>query len=274
MIYKSLKRLRWQLIQFKRSLQPYLHWKRKLGKDPLFNLSTVDRGLLPRLTSASRTAEQRLALAQRVLDADRRASVDQEGQRAVYKVSNEWIPLFRKPLRPLLAALETGDAIQLRDLLDNFFRNSVSQGLCGLAADMAGTFFTNPPSRYLRTQLLIDSVYRYRLLERLLLGTKPADLHIEDFGNPYGMFVEGEFLRTGVDYQYYYSKRVSQMLAGRSGRLTVAELGGGIGGFAYFLNKALSPGLTYINPPFDATSTAAHMEHWPVLRTLERWSST
>lgn len=250
MIHETLKRGARQVLQLRRTLKPYLHWKRALRNDPLFNLSTVDKGLLPRSTSPTRTPAQRLAVAQRIIAAYRAASADQAQQSDVYKVSNEWVPLFRKPLLPLLNALESGDAAGLRDLLDNFFRNSISQGLCGLASDMAGSYFDKPPSRFLRTQLLIDSVYRYRLLEKLLPGTKPSDLHVADFGNPYGMYVDGEFLRTGVDYQYFYARQIAQMLSGREDRnqrATVAELGGGIGGFAYFLNGLFPAGLTYIN---------------------------
>ena len=150
-------------------------------------------------------------------------------------------------MRPLLAALEKGSAAELRDLLDNFFRSSISQGLCGLAKDMTGRFFERKPSRYMRMQMLIDSVFRYRLLEKLLPGTQPSDLHVENIGNPYGIYVGSDFVRTGADYQYYYAKRISNMLAGKRDHPLVAELGGGIGGFAYFLNKVHPNGMTYLN---------------------------
>ncbi|MEP7098986.1 MAG: putative sugar O-methyltransferase [Burkholderiales bacterium] len=242
-----MKKFARKLLQFKRSLPPYLHWTRKLRDDPLFELAAVDRGLLPRPPSPTRTPAQRTETAERIIKAYRLASADQAGQPAVYKVSNEWIPLFHKPLRPLLAALDKGDPVALRDLLDNFFRNSISEGLIGLATDMEGAFFKRKPSRYLRTQLLIDSIYRYRLLEKLVPGVTAAKLHVEDFGNPYGVYVGEQFMRAGVDYQYFYAHKVSQMLAPKKGRAIVAELGGGIGGFAHFLCKERPSDLTYIN---------------------------
>jgi putative sugar O-methyltransferase len=242
-----LKKSARKLLQLRRTLPPYLHWTRKLRDDPLFKLGAADRGLLPRPASAARAPAQRTETAERIIKAYRLASADQARQRPVYKVSNEWVPIFQKPLRPLLAALDKGDAVQLRDLLDNFFRNSISEGLIGLAADMEGTFFKHQPSRYLRTQLLIDSVYRYRLLEQLLPGVTASKLHVDNFGNPYGVYIGEEFMRVGVDYQYYYAHKVSQMLAAETGRATVAELGGGIGGFAHFLCKERPSGLTYIN---------------------------
>lgn len=244
---EPLKRPIRKLRMLRRSLPTYLHWKWRLRGDSLFSLQTVDRGLAPRQAPPHRTPAQRLEVAERVIAAYQRAASDHVSKSDVYKVSNEWVPLFRKPLKPLLTALESGNAEALRDLLDNFFRNSVSQGLCGLAADMAGTFFDKQASPYLRTQLLIDAVYRYRLLERLVPGVSAADLHIDDIGNPYGMMVDGNFVRTGADYQYYYAWRVSRMLEPPPYHATVVELGGGIGGFAYFLSRLRPAGMTYIN---------------------------
>jgi putative sugar O-methyltransferase len=266
---RYLKKSARHLLQLRRSLPPYVHWTRKLSQDPLFKMAAVDRGLLPRPTSTSRTEAQRTQAARRIIDAYRKASADQRQQRPVYQVSNEWIPIFRRPLRPLLAALEEGNAEELRKLLDNFFRNSISAGLIGLATDMEGAFFKRRPSRYLRTQLLIDSIYRYRLLQELLPNTQPRDLHIENFGNPYGVYVGEEFLRAGVDYQYYYAQRVAQLLPGA--RATVVELGGGIGGFAYFLNKARPRDLTYVNldlPEILCISSYQLLNLLPDKRTL------
>jgi len=246
-MYKYFKRLIRRLIELKNGLYPYLIWRVRLRNDPLFKLPVIERGLLPRRASITRTLAQRTDVARRVLDAYKRASSSQASQRNVYKVSNEWLPIFRKPLQPLLNALEKGNPEVLRDLLDNFFRSTISTGLIGLATDMTDTFFSKPPSRFARMQMLIDSVYRYRLLEKLLPETQLAALHIEDFGNPYGMYVDDQFLRSGVDYQYYYANRVSEILSNDGKHLTVAELGGGIGGFAYFLCKARPAGLTYIN---------------------------
>lgn len=271
MIISRLKRTAHRMLQMQRALPTYLHWRRKLRRDSLFQLANVDEGLAPRPTAPTRTAEQRLELAERLIDAYRSASADLSRQPDVYKVSNEWIPIFRRPLLPLIDALDRGSARDLRDLLDNFFRSEISQGLIGLATNMADTFFDRQPSHYMRTQLLIDSVYRYRLLERLLPGTTPSDLHIDDFGNPYGMVVDGAFLRTGCDYQYYYAHRVAELLDVTGEKAAVAELGGGIGGFAYFLNKARPTGLTYVNldlPEILCISSYQLMNLFPDKRAL------
>ena len=268
---RTLKRSARKVLQLKRSLPSYLHWTTRLRNDPLFNLQTVERGLQPRSTVASRSPQQRAEVAQRIIAAYRKASADQVAQRDVYKVSNEWIPIFQKPLRPLLDSLERDNANELRDLLDNFFRSDISQGLIGLATDMKGIFFDRKPSRFMRTQLLIDSVYRYRLLQELMPNVQPAELHIDDIGNPYGMFVGDAFLRTGFDYQYYYAKRVAGMLTGGSTRPAVAELGGGIGGFAHYLLKAAPPKFTYINldlPEILCISTYQLLNLFPEKKAL------
>lgn len=226
---------------------PYLlYCSFKMRSDPNFSLENVDKGLLPRATDSASSIASRTDAAQRIIAAYQKANIDLVSKSGLYKVSNEWVPIFRKPLLPLIDALERGDAEGLRDLLDQFFRKSISAGLCGLAADMENEFFTKKPDIYNRLRLLVDGLYRYRMVQRLLPGVSVDDLYVPDFGNPYGIYVDDKFMRTGVDYQYYYANRISGALSATGGRKTVMELGGGIGGFAYFLNK-MQDNLTYIN---------------------------
>ena len=223
------------------------HWDRALLDDPLYDLAAADRGLQPRPTSPIRSVADRTEAARRIIEAYALAVRDQSTQRGEYKVSNEWVPIYETPLQPLIGALRSRDAAKLRDLLDNFFRSSISIGLCGMPTDMESTYFKGPPSLRARRQYLIDAVYRYRHLQKLVPGTGPSDLQIADFGNPYGFFVGDEFIRTATDYQYYYAHTVSRLLGPPCNRTTVAELGGGIGGFAYFLNRLVPTDLSYVN---------------------------
>lgn len=218
----------------------------QLKDDPNFSLGNVDKGLLPRSQDSSSTVAYRTEAARRIIAAYQKANAELASKSDLYKVSNEWIPVFRKPLLPLIEALQRGDADALRELLDNFFRKSISAGLCGLPTDMEREFFTKKPDIYNRLRLLVDGLYRYRLLQRLIPGVTVDDLYVPDFGNPYGIYVNSKFMRNGVDYQYYYAKQVSEALSSIDGRKTVMELGGGIGGFAYFLTK-IQDNLTYIN---------------------------
>ena len=243
----TLKKTARKIVHAQRARVPYRHWSKQLQNDPLFKLANVDRGLLPRPTGPARPLRARQEVAERIIKAYRKASADQASKSAVYKVSNEWIPIFRKPLKPLLTALEAGDAVALTTLLDNFFRSTVSEGLCGLATDMAGTYFDRTPNEFERTQFLIDALYRFRHLEQLLPGTLASDLQVDDIGNPYGMMVGDDFVRTGADYQYYYAQKVSKLLPTAPAIGVVAELGGGIGGFAYFLLKCHGGSTRYIN---------------------------
>lgn len=245
---KSIRQNLGRALLLKRELPSYLIWRWRMRNDPLFQLSNIDEGLRVRSPSSTRSPDQRTKTAQRIINAYHLASADQMKKSDVYKVSNEWVPIFRQSLQPLLTLLEQRDAVGLRDLLDNFYRSSISVGLIGLAVDMSETFFgQTEPSRYRRTQLLIDQVYRYRLLEKLVPDFSSKELWMEDFGNPYGLFIDGKFVRNGSDYQYYYASRVNQMLSRTSGRAVVAELGGGIGGFANFLSRSRDSDLTYIN---------------------------
>lgn len=231
----------------KRTLPAYLRGVMQMKTDPLFKPSTVDRGLQLRPPSPKRTLVDRTNVAKRIIDAYKCMSEDQKSKRNVYKPSYQWVDIFEKPLMPLITKLNEGDAAGLRDLLDNFFRNSTSYGLYGLPIDMERALFSRSPSRYTRTLILIDMVYRYRLLQKLMPDFKISDLHVDDFGNPYGIYVEDQFLRGGFDYQFYYANRVTQLLEHGEGHSTVAELGGGYGGFAHFLMKVSPTPLTYID---------------------------
>lgn len=243
---KILRSLAYRARRFQNTLTTYRHWDRAFRDDVLFDLMGAHKGLQSRPTSPTRSLADRTETARRIIEAYTLAVRDQTAQRDVYKVSNEWAPIYETPLKPLISALRSRNATDLRDLLDNFFRSSISWGLCGMAGDMERMYFHNTPSRFALKKLLIDAVYRYRLLEQLLPETRPIDLHVEDFGNPYGIFVGDKFVRTGTDYQYYYAYAVSKLL-GPTGRRTVAELGGGIGGFAYFLNRLVPTDLSYVN---------------------------
>ncbi len=244
---KILRSLAYRARRLQNTVTTYRHWDRAFRDDPMFNLAAVHKGLLPRPMSPKRSMADRTEAARRIIEAYSLAVRDQAAHRDIYKVSNEWVPIYEAPLMPLIGALRRRDAAGLRDLLDNFFRSSISWGLCGMAGDMEKLYFSNTPSRFALKKLLIDALYRYRLLERLLPGTRPIDLHVDDVGNPYGLVVGDEFVRTGADYQYYYAHAVSKLLDPIAGRSLVAELGGGIGGFAYFLNRLKPANLTYIN---------------------------
>lgn len=233
--------------RFQNTVTTYRHWNHAYRNDPLFELAAAQRGLRPRETSPTRSLAERTQIAERIIQAYALAVRDQKLQREVYKVSNEWVPIYEAPLKPLIVALQNRDAVALRDLLDNFFRSSISWGLCGMSGDMEATYFSKAPSRFVVKKYLIDAVYRYRLLQELLPQTKAADLYVEDFGNPYGIFVGNEFVRTGTDYQYYYAHRVQELLEPVERRKVVVELGGGIGGFAYFLNRLMPSNLSYVN---------------------------
>lgn len=244
---KIIRSLAYRARRFQNTITTYRHWERSLRNDPLFNLDTVRKGLEPRPTSPLQSLACRTKAAERIIDAYASAVKDQVAQSDVYKVSNEWIPIYEAPLKPLIEALQNRDVLGLRDLLDNFFRSSISWGLCGMAGDMEGIYFDGPPSQFALKKYLIDAVYRYRLLEKLIPEVHSSDLHIDDFGNPYGIFIGDDFVRTGTDYQYYYAHAVKQLLDPLDDHKVVAELGGGIGGFAYFLNRLVQNDLTYVN---------------------------
>lgn len=250
-VARSLAR---QALEFKRDAPAVATQARRLRHDSLFRMRNVTEGLLDRPSEAP--LSHRLAVAGRILVAYGKAKRDQNARSEHYRPSNEWLPIYRKPLKPLTTALEAGDSQALVVLLDQFFRSTVSAGLAGLPTDMTKNFFGKPPSRYRQLQYLVDAVHRWRLLERLLPGVTAADLVIPDTGNPYGLMVDGSFIRTGADYQYYYAHKTVELLAGER-HPVIAELGGGIGGYAHFLARLMPAEATYINLDLPEILTVA-----------------
>jgi putative sugar O-methyltransferase len=245
---QRLRHLAFEALQLRRDLPALMVWSRRLRKDPNFNFVNVDRGLEPRVATVATNEKDRLRIAERIMDAYAKAAGELKKRSALYRVSNEWVPLFNKPLQPLLLALQTRDARRLQLLLDNFFRNSISAGLCGLATDMEAAFFKKAPNGYRRRQLLVDGLYRYRLLQELMPGVHASALAIPDVGNPYGLVLDGSFVRNGADYLYYYAHQVlAELAAAPVQRATVLELGGGVGGFAYFLHSLSRAPISYVN---------------------------
>lgn len=240
-----LTKVRSKLNQKRRDWLAYRHWTQALKSDPLFKLANVERGLLPRPTTTT-SPQQRIEIAARVAAAYRAAVQAPRAAEPVYRPSNEWLPIYRAKLGPLIAGLQAANAADIRSLLDGFFRSSISVGLAGLAVDMRKTFFDRAPTRVAKTRLLIDMLYRFRHLQELVPGVKAAELGVADVGDPYGMLIDGCFVRSGADYQYYYAHRVANLLP-RDGHAVVAELGGGTGGFGYFLATLRPRAVTYLN---------------------------
>lgn len=182
----------------------------------------------------------------RIINAYNLAIDKQKESKSVYKVSNEWLPIYEKSMGKVMNLLKNKELDGLQKTYDNFWRNDCSSGLLGLSFDMEEDYFGSKISNKNKKIFLNDTFYRYYLWKDLMgYKYKIEDLTAPLVGNPYGIDIDGVFLKSGFDYLHYYATTINRLLK-RNNKSTVIELGGGYGGMAYYLNRD-NTNLTYID---------------------------
>ncbi|MBV8895235.1 MAG: hypothetical protein JO051_01900, partial [Acidobacteriaceae bacterium] len=117
----------------------------------------------------------------------------------------------------------------------NFFRDPCSTGLVGLPVDMQRCYFSGEIDALHGHFFLSDALHRLDLWRAWTKGRFPVDvLASPAIGNPYGVWVDGVFIRIAADYQHFYAREIADLLGPPTGG-TVLEIGGGFGGMAYYL---------------------------------------
>jgi putative sugar O-methyltransferase len=215
---------------------------RQFKGDPNYKLDLVEQGFADR-------QQERLddsAILKRICDAYNKAKKTEQHVSSVYRPSNEWLPIYEKPLKEVISALTNRDIDSLGRIYNNFWRDACSTGLVGLPVDMEKHFFGEKIERRYKMLFLNDAIYRYRLWCSLTgENYSIADLESPPIGNPYGFFIEDKFIKAGADYLHYYATEIGRLIEDETSKLVV-ELGGGFGGMAYYLIRD-NPDLTYLD---------------------------
>jgi putative sugar O-methyltransferase len=163
-----------------------------------------------------------------------------------------WRAIQRTSLQPVIRALATRDLDSLGRMYRNFFRDRCSSGLTGLP--LARIDLDAPVSHTTKLLYLIDALHRLDLWKARTAGRFALrDLTPPDVGNPFGVVVDGVFVRSSSEDQHYCAHRIIQLLDSAEHSI-VAEIGGGFGGMAGYLLRDC-PGVTYVN--FDLPETIA-----------------
>lgn len=209
--------------------------------DPAFDLKKVDEGTEDRMVLQGKEHLPR------IIESYNKAKTLQADMPEAYQVGNEWLPIFEKYLSPVMQALKVQDLDRLEHIYSNFMRDDCSIGLHGLSLSMKKDFFSGNIKKYNKKKYLIDIIHRMHLWNKYYAGKYSfTDLVTPNIGNPYGITLDGQFLRTGCFYNHYYSNRIVQLLRSTGNcRKVVWELGAGYGGMAYYLCRE-KPNLTYI----------------------------
>lgn len=249
---------RWKRWQFIR------RGERRFAHDPRYNLQSVTEGFASRIDNG-RNDE---ALLQRICEAYIKAVAQPPTVPHVYGATEWWEKRRKNSLEPVVRALRTRDIPALGRMYRNFYRDPCSAGLL-ISRTQAKDYFGPTISDFHRRLYLIDALYRLDYWKERTNGRfSLEDLRGPDVGHPFGVVLTDTLVRVAADYQHYCAHRIIDRLSPKPA--TVAEIGGGFGGMAYYLLRDRSQ-TTYID--FDVPESIALTSYYlikafPQLRFL------
>ena len=238
--------------------------ERHFAGDRRYDLQSVLDGFASRIDDSD--GDQ--ALLERICASYQKAAQQEQCAPEIYRASSWWQERRQGHLKPVIAALHQSDIAALRKMYTNFYRDPCSAGLV-IAQRLAERYFRPRIKDLDRRLYLLDSLYRLDHWQEVM-GDDFSVTHLlgPSIGNPFGVVVDGVLVRPGAEYQHYCAGRIRRM--GRHEKFTVAEIGGGFGGMAYYLLRD-RPRTTYIDfdvPESIALTTYYLLKSFPEAKVL------
>ena len=179
-------------------------------------------------------------IVKRVVKSFHIAKRGQENLSLAYCIGGEWAYTIQKNRKKYLDALKSSDIPKLDSLLRNFFRN---EGSDGINDNYPGK--ENPNVDFDVTMEFVRTILQdYEIWNRCVNG-KIEDVSVPNIGNPWGCYINENLIMRYSFRQHRFALMVNDLLIDVKNP-TVAEIGGGYGGFAYYLIKAME-NVKYIN---------------------------
>lgn len=249
-----------RVVQRRTFVQAVKNGKRRFGSDPNFRPELVPGYFVPRPDNG----QDDLVILKRIIAAYKKAKVAQKSAGEAFNVSNEWLSIYERNLGPVMNALFSENVAELQRMYQNFFRDGCSTGLVGLPVDIPNLLSGGAIKQKFREYIVCDVLHRYDLWRKRTENKYTAAvLSAPLVGNPYGYTMDEVFIRAGGDYQHYYAYAIAELMdSGKN--TTVAELGGGFGGLAYYLVRD-NPQVTYVD--FDLPEATALASYY-LMRSL------
>jgi hypothetical protein len=247
------------LAEHRRMLDGASRSERDYGNDPRYRLQSVTDGFASRFEE---TGDDK-ALLQRICAAYIKATERQAHAREEYAATPWWRNIQRSGLSPVRQALAARDLEKLQSMYRNFFRDPCGTGLVARPPGRAASHFKGEIDDRHRRFILGEALYRIDLWRVQTADRFPvSDLHGTAIGNPFGILLEGALLTAGAPYQHYCAQRILELLdrnllvrhSRERRKPTVAEIGGGYGGMAYYLLRT-EAAITYLD--FDLPESLA-----------------
>ena len=222
----------------------------ELKKDKNYRLDLVKQGFENRNDEYLDDAPS----IERIITSYNKAKDDQKKLGELYQENNEWLPIYEYQFKNLIEALKKADVVSLKKMYRNFWRDPCSTGLVGFPVDMQKSYFQSNISTEHKKYALHDGLHRYNMWKSLIgSSARIEQLESPNIGNPYGLIIDGIFVKGGADYLHYYAKQINTLVK-ENKKPVVGELGGGYGGMAYYLLRD-TQNVTYID--FDLPENMA-----------------
>ena len=243
------------------------HGRRRYRDDTRYDLQNVTKGFTSRIDESSDDTE----VLERICAAYSRAIATQQ-QLAPDEYEASWRRQRQGPLSTVIRALLERNTVALSRMYRNFYRDPCSSGLLAAPNGMSKAYFSRTIKDIYRHFYLTHVLYRLDYWRELTEHRfRLQDLAGPGIGNPFGVVIEGTLITVGAEYAHYCAHRVHEVAdSTASAAATVAEIGGGFGGVAYYLLCTQRP-LRYIN--FDIPESVALCSYYlmkalPALRFL------
>ncbi len=209
--------------------------------------ASLERGLRPRPLDVSDAQHER---AVRRVAAMHRACIEARRHAdPVFLPGGEW-KAYIDQRRGLYDAMLAGDLETASGALRGFWRNEL-----GPIVKEYARFDQLERREEPFTSRFIERVSRNFLAWRRFVGGLPAELAMPNVGDAWGLEIEGTVVAPKACRFHALARQTSELLRSSEGA-TVVELGGGFGGFAWFLMNR-RPDAAYINADLPETLALA-----------------
>ncbi len=202
----------------------------------LFKLEGLSTAGVPSVISE----KEQYPVVEKLIDACNAALRDTAEALPPYRHGSNWLAYLRMTRGDLWDLLAKRDVSRLTELLNNCLRNRLTEGMYGGA-----TAFNHWKSVDYAVQ--IERMAACYLAWAYTIHEDPdlSELGMPPIGNPYGLKLGGAIVNANCFYNHYRSVFASR-LTGEMDRPVIAEIGGGVGLFGYYLLKR-NPNLVYMD---------------------------
>jgi len=197
----------------------------------LAKLGFLDEGLSDRQETINYEHHQEVI--NRIISSYHAAKEEQKKVSLQYQLGGAWKETIETRRSEYIKALNSSDFESLSNLLKNVFRNNGIAGLWtyGYYNDIRNR--SNAKRKTYINNILLDYHTAIDFIDHFDI----SKLAIKPIGNPWGYLIKGTLVLPTAFRHYYYASHVHNLLEDVNTPI-VCEIGGGFGGFAYYLLSA------------------------------------